>query len=464
MPIEPFAKILPTSLSDEDEFLTDGENEDVTVGEFVDEEDRRPEIIKQIEAVKSVFSIRYNTILARSELYNKKAKIWEPIDDVIFNTMYMALLKAGLKISEKRLQVILVNRSEWPLYDPFADYFASLPKWDGQTDYIGQLAACVTLSLAGEKIEAGLPTFGEAWTRLFRRWLIASVSCALGKTVNDVCLTFIGEQGIGKTTFLYNICPPQLRTFMHTGHIEPSLKEGATCNLLAEKWFVNIDDQLDIIFGRDAGSMKSIISAPSVGNRKAFARFDKTRTRVASFMASVNKTQFLSDTSNRRYFCVEAKEIGRERPDADKVWAQAYALLQAGERPYFDKEETAIIEAINTNYAETTPEQELLAIHFQPLTKQEYQQDKYNARAMTATEILKFLSDRAGTIRLYGHVMARALKRLGFQKHKVRRKGELYPLDCYLCMELSEAQNQNMKVKALADPDEKDSAELDAPF
>ncbi len=45
-----------------------------------------------------------------------------------------------------------------------------------------------------------------------------------------------------------------MREFLICSHINPSLTDQNTSNFLTEKWFVNIDVQLETIFGKDFNS------------------------------------------------------------------------------------------------------------------------------------------------------------------------------------------------------------------
>lgn len=180
------------------------------------------------------------------------------------------------------------------------------------------------------------------------KWLVASVATALGKGINHLCLILVGGQGVGKTSWLNNLCPKSMREFLICSHINPSLTDQNTANFLAEKWFVNIDDQLETIFGKDFNSMKAIITAPFVTNRKTWHRFTKKRQRVCSFMGSVNSVKFLTDTENRRYLVFKTDNINFNHNVAmEKVWAQALYLLENKHRYWFAQEEMKQLNQIN---------------------------------------------------------------------------------------------------------------------
>ena len=57
-----------------------------------------------------------------------------------------------------------------PPFNPFEEYFTSLPAWDGETDYIAQVAATVT-TVADPDIPDDI-TFEWA----FRKWIVGLVA------------------------------------------------------------------------------------------------------------------------------------------------------------------------------------------------------------------------------------------------------------------------------------------------
>src|SRR5690606_12345663 len=109
--------------------------------------------------------------------------------------------------------------------------------------------------------------------------------------------------------------------------------EKDTMNLLAEKFIINIDDQLDIM--GDLRKLKSMFTMEKVVNRKAYAKFSPSRPRIASFVASVNSTEFLTDDENRRYLVFSIKDINLpaiKEIDRKQLFAQVVYLLNRGFR------------------------------------------------------------------------------------------------------------------------------------
>jgi predicted P-loop ATPase len=382
---------------------------------------RRSDLEDLLGYLQAKWAFRYN--LLRSEVEVKSGNTsWVQMDDFQLNTIVVQAKLDGYKTSVATVKMVLES-SLTPTYHPIREYFEALPPWDGK-DYIGAYCARITLTK---------PENQPYLAPLVRRWMLAAAGCALHiVTRNEVCLVLIGGQGLGKTTWLDNICPRALAEYRVTGPIVPDKKDQSTANMLAEMWFVNIDDQLENLFGKDANALKNIITSDDVVNRKAYARLTKKRKRVASFMASVNSSNFLTDTSNRRYLCFEVADIDRSKilEDATPMWSQVKALLQKGERVTFSAEEVARINAMNLDFAEITPEMELVQRYLQPAKPTDA-----TCLFATNTDILRFLQFKtAGNLRLNTKVLGRALTRLQFEQHSRRGYGptplKVYPLHC----------------------------------
>jgi predicted P-loop ATPase len=213
----------------------------------------------QILEVKDYLDLKYefrrNDLTLEVEYRKVEDKKFQVLDEARINSIWIELQVDGFKISDavliKILNSHLVNN-----HHPLKSYFDSLPKHDG-IDHIQKLADSIEIDDAAvENIH-----LKDLWKPYLEKWLVGSVATVLGKGTNQLCLILAGGQGVGKTTWLNKLCPKGLEDFLVCSHINPSLTDNTTANYLAEKWFVNIDDQLETIFGKDFNSMKAIITA-----------------------------------------------------------------------------------------------------------------------------------------------------------------------------------------------------------
>lgn len=350
------------------------------------------------------YEIRLNRLSYDIEIRSLEEKQFKVLDDFIFNDVYIGLLEKGYSYSAPMLDRILKSSYAKP-YNPIQEYFEKLPPYDGY-DYIKELSETIEI----EDLSSDDVQLKDLWLPYLKKWLVASASSIIAKGKNHTCLILVGGQGKGKTTWLNKLCPLALKEYLVCSHINPTLTDQNTNNYLAEKWLVNIDDQLETIFGKDFNSMKAILTTPSVTNRKVYARITKTRPRICSFMGSVNNPKFLSDTENRRYLVFSVKDINYlHNVDMNKVWAQAAHLAkQEGYSYWFSSEEIITLNKVNEIYRQTSLEEEWLSKLFVPCEPNDPE-----ASFMMASEILSKMNEHSG-LRLSLRKLSQAMGKLGF--------------------------------------------------
>ncbi len=255
----------------------------------------------------------------------------------------------------------------------------------------------------------------KLWPKFLRKWLVATAAQAVQEdATNHTCLVLMGGQGKGKTTWLNNLCPPELQHLRYTGHIEVRNKESK--NLLAEKFLVNIDDQLDLI--NDLRYLKSMFTLDKVNNRKAFDKYSPNRSRICSFVASVNSSEFLTDDQNRRYLVFHVQDIALDQLkniNHPQLWAQIKYLMEAGFKYWFEKAENDQISDINDAFRVKPEEEETLMQFLAP---------DPDGEPMMQTEILYFLQTQISS-KLNSRKLSTALKKRGFPRKSVRtQKGK----------------------------------------
>lgn len=368
----------------------------------------------QILEVKDYLDLKYefrrNDLTLEVEYRPVEEGRFQVLDEARINSIWIELQVDGFKVSDAVLIKIL-NSHLVQNHHPLKAYFDTLPKYDGK-DHIQMLADSIEIDDASvEDIR-----LKELWKPYLQKWLVGSAATVLGKGTNQLCLILAGGQGLGKTTWLNRLCPKGFEDFLVCSHINPSLTDNNTANYLAEKWFVNIDDQLETIFGKDFNSMKAIITAPFVTNRKTWHRFSRKRDRVCSFMGSVNNTQFLTDTENRRYLVFKVSKIHfNHQVEIEKVWAQARHLLEEGFPYWFQQEEMRVLNVVNNLFRQSSPEEEWLIRLFEPC-----EPDNPMATFLMPSEILTKLNAFSG-MKLSIRKLNMAMEKLGFSNKVSKR-------------------------------------------
>lgn len=369
---------------------------------------------KVLDWLHEAYDWRFNSIKQYTEFKEKNSDTWQMYDaGRTLNSIYLKMsfeAEFPKSVNQGTLD-LLIESSFTPPHNAIQEYFKNLKK-PGAKDYIQELTNC--LKITPMVINPNL-SLQQAFTPLFRRWLIASVQCMLAekpRSLNGVMLLLIGTQGKYKTTFLSHLCPKVLKgDYYFEGKLDLQNGRNDNLNLLAEMAFINIDDQLGSIFGRDYDTIKSFITQDVVTNRKAYARNTKTRRRIANIVGSVNNDSLFRDVQNRRYLTAQVDDINLtalQKINIDNVWAQAYDLYLKGERAFFDKADEAVINDINNKFLQPTPEEEFLNKLYEPVAV-----DEPGTEYEMTTEILKALRIYSG-LNVYQNTLIDALKRSGF--------------------------------------------------
>ena len=374
---------------------------------------------KEIESYFSThYDFRFNTVLGRTEFSPQYANVYSKVSRYDINTFRRELdSEKGIITSADNLYSI-IESSFSPRINPIQEYFKTLPTVDASEVLykieinqcaIANLASCVTVRNS------------EKWLPYLTKWLVAVVANAMDNREcrNHTCLVLTGEQGKFKTTFLDLLCPPALKGYSYTGKIYPQEKD--TLTYIGQNLIVNIDDQLKALNKRDENELKNLITCPMVKYRMPYDKYVEEHPHLASFVASVNGNDFLTDpTGSRRFLPFEVLAIDIERAKGismDAVYTEAEALLNAGFRYWFNDEEITELYKESEDFQVQTAEMELLLRCFEKPTE-----DNPHCTYMTTTEILAYLG-------VYTHQpltlkrMGEALKRAGFEKVSKRREG-----------------------------------------
>ena len=368
------------------------------------------------------YEFRYNTVLGRTEYCCKGNSDFVKVGRYEINTLRRELdCDEGIMTSAETLYSISES-SFSPRINPVQEYFKALPQIDiGSGDDNGNCSSSsFSLKAISDLASCVVVRNNEKWLPYLTKWLVAVVANAMDdrECRNHTCLVLTGEQGKFKTTFLDLLCPPALHGYSYTGKIYPQEKD--TLTYIGQNLIVNIDDQLKALNKRDENELKNLITCPMVKYRMPYDKYVEEHPHLASFVASVNGNDFLTDpTGSRRFLPFEVLSIDIEkakRISMDKVYAEAKALLKSGFRYWFDDEEIAELYRESEDFQVQTAEMELLLRCFEKPTEDE------SYSLMTTTEILTYLG-------IYTHQslvakrMGEALKKAGYIKVSKRRNG-----------------------------------------
>ena len=366
------------------------------------------------------YEFRYNTVLGRTEYRSRNSGIYTKVGRYEINTLRRELdCDEGIATSSDNLYSI-IESSFSPRINPVQEYFKALPLVDIGCDEGNSNISSLSLKAIPELASCVVVRNSDKWLQYLTKWLVAVVANAMDdrECCNHTCLVLTGEQGKFKTTFLDLLCPPALHGYSYTGKIYPQEKD--TLTYIGQNLIVNIDDQLKALNKRDENELKNLITCPMVKYRMPYDKYVEEHPHLASFVASVNGNDFLTDpTGSRRFLPFEVLSIDIEkakRISMDNVYAEAKALLKSGFRYWFDDDEIAELYRESEDFQVQTAEMELLLRCFEKPTEDE------SYSLMTTTEILTYLG-------IYTHQplvakrMGEALKKAGYIKVSKRRNG-----------------------------------------
>ena len=331
---------------------------------------------------------------------------WEDLGDKHVNSLYCRFcLDTGrqAKISDF---YIIIESDFYPEYHPVHEYLEHLPAWDGVTDHIDRLASMVHVTGCTQDMH----------NRFFKKWMVAMVAAWLepDKTNHEI-LTYIGPQGIYKSTFVRHLLPPQLSGYFSTKNFAGRMTKDDRLEL-TEMALISLEE-LDSLQPAELNQLKAITTDPTVNERAAFARYKERRAHIASFCGTGNNPRFLTDlTDNRRWLPFMVRDIDSPWTHPmpyTEMYAQAYALYRAGFRYWFDADDNAELQRHNRQFEEPCMEEELIATYLRVPYGDEV------GEFLTATRIIELIG---GSVKrpLSAKKVALCMNRLGFEARRIR--------------------------------------------
>lgn len=301
--------------------------------------------------------------------------MWAECDKRKVNTIACnCATETGVSVSAMEILTVL-NSEDIPSVNPLRDWLLSLPEYTpGKSSFIDWLSSQV--HVAGNNPQSTIHESQSAQQRFalcFRKWFVAMVASWLyDDVVNQQVLVLIGKQGIYKTTWLEHLMPPCLRAYCTKMANVRDLNKDERMRV-AEFGLINIDE-IDSMNDRELNQLKSLVTCADVNERAAYGYNKERRIRVASFCASGNNREFLTDqTGNRRWLPFDVESI--ENPFAygdgsvfpyDQIYGEALYLLRMGFNYWFDLEDISALETHVESFQKVSNEAELLTVYFSP--------------------------------------------------------------------------------------------------
>lgn len=384
-------------------------------GKKVDKNSIRENIVNMMQLLKSRYDFRYNTVMKFVE-YMPKEKGWygfQPVDPRVQKRMTLEVQLADIRVSIKDVRNFL--ESDYiKNYNPIDEYlFQCYDKWDGK-DHIRALARTV-------------PTANPHWADWFYTWFLGMVDQWRGYSHrqygNSVAPLLISKQGYNKSTFCRRLLPPELQWGYSDNLILSEKRQ--VYQAMAQFMVINLDEFNQISSQVQQGFLKNLIQLPTLKYKPPYGSHVMEFPRLASFIATSNMKDILSDPSgNRRFIGVELTgpiDVS-VRPNYQQLFAQALSALNNGEKSYFDAQQVKLIMKSNSQFEVIQPIDQYFLLYF------ELVEDEKEGEYLTAAEIFDYLKKQIGSSLKVNSLMGfgRKLANMSELKHKRFADGMKY--------------------------------------
>lgn len=299
-----------------------------------------------IDYLRSHYEMRYNTVQGYTELRPLGAQSdFLPADERMRNTIAIQARLDGIDVWDKDIRRYTESNMVKP-YNPIRDYLDSVRgRWDGH-DHIGDLADCVPVDV-------------PSWREWFHTWMLGMVAQWMGLDAthgNSVAPLLISKQGFCKSTFCKRLLPDALQ-WGYNDNLIISEKRNLLL-AMSQYLLINIDEFNAVAPNVQAGFLKNVLQLANVKIKRPYALRCETLPRTASFIATANMADVLTDPSGCRRFIAVTLTAPISLPsrlDYIGLYAQAVDELEAGRRYWFDEADTQAIIANNRRYRQRIP-------------------------------------------------------------------------------------------------------------
>ena len=364
-------------------------------------------IMNMMVFLKDRYEFRYNVLMKYTEYKEKNG--WHdfaPVDPRVQKRMTLDVQLADIRVSIKDVRNFL--ESDYIAnYDPIDEYlFQCEGKWDGK-DHIRALARTV-------------PTANPHWADWFYIWYLGMVDQWRGINHrlygNSVAPLLISKQGFNKSTFCRRLIPRELQ-WGYTDNLVLSEKR-QVYQAMAQTLLINLDEFNQISPQMQQGFLKNLIQLPNVKMKRPYGGHVEEFPRLASFIATSNMDDILTDPSgNRRFIGVELTgpiDVS-VKPNYVQLFAQAMAAIRAGEKTYFDSVETTLLMQSNRQFEVVPPIEQYFQMCFDLV------EDESLGKYMSAAEIFDYLKKRIGSSLKIDSLMSFGRKLANIDGIKVKR-------------------------------------------
>ena len=239
-------------------------------------------------------------------------------------------------------------------YNPVKEWIDSEP-WDG-TDRLPTFMDSLTTEESAQLKEM-----------LLKKWLISCVAAAYEKNGVELegILVLQGAQGLGKTLWFKRLCDYNKGWLLEGATLNPSDKDSV--KRAVSHWIVELGEIESTFKKSDIDQLKAFVTAKTDELRLPYDRAFTTYQRRTAFYASVNASEFLTDTSgNRRFWVLAVRDINvNHGVNMQQLWAQVKDTMYVpGQKNWFlSPDERELLHDSNEAYRTQSSVEDLILEH-----------------------------------------------------------------------------------------------------
>lgn len=331
-----------------------------------------------------------NSWMERLEVAPKTNKITISIRNLGLIILNHPVLKCRIKFDEFRKALVWIKAPVWREISKFTDEIN-----DSDRDHIAELLEdfCQAsipdgklkqaLNIVAEKTKfhpvrsrldglkwdgkARIETlfmdyFGAENTELVRAITRKTLTAAVARIYEPGCkfdyiLTLVGEQGVGKSTFIRKLAEPWFSDSFNFHMI----RDKTGYEALRGVWIIEIGE-LSGMAKAEIEGIKSFVSAQYDRYRSAYGTKPETWPRQCIFIGSTNKIDFLRDqTGNRRFWPIPVRKSKSKSPSdltpdiVGQIWAEAKHYYEKGEKLFLSAELETTARRVQQSHTEEHP-------------------------------------------------------------------------------------------------------------
>jgi len=302
------------------------------------------------------YDFRINRLTGQTEfrmcsLPGGQAEGFRPVGKREMNSLCINAREAGIDCWDRDV-CRYVGSAHIGTFHPFEQYMDGLPVWDGVE----------RVELLARRVSGN-----DIWVDGFHRWMLALTAQWMGMDqvfANSVSPVLVSRrQGMHKSTFCKMLVPDSLQAY-YTDSFDVTSVSGSE-QKLATFGLINLDE-LDKFSPRKMAQLKNLMQMASLTLRKAYSNTYSSLPRIASFIATSNQMELLTDpTGSRRFLCIEVEQMIDCTPFChEQLYAQLKQELNSGMRHWFTAEEETRMMEQNAPFRKISMEYDVFFAHF----------------------------------------------------------------------------------------------------